>query len=77
MAAPRSTAPAALVRERPGRRVAQAAADRATRFVRVMLLPRELLGTSSIQYVNEEDKAKPRSQSYRFFADMPIALRGS
>jgi hypothetical protein len=39
---------------------AQAAPDRATRFIRVLLLPRELLGKSSIQYVNEEDKVRPR-----------------
>jgi hypothetical protein len=52
---------------------AQAAADRATRFVRVMLLPKELLGKSSIQYVNEEDKSRPKSQSYQIFVDAPIA----
>ena len=51
--------------------------DRASRFVRVMVLPRELLGKSSIQYVNEEDKAKPKSQSYKIFADIPIAFRAS
>jgi hypothetical protein len=50
------------------------AADRATRFVRVMILPRALLGKSSISYVNEEDKAKPKPQQYRIFADMPIQL---
>jgi hypothetical protein len=55
---------------------AQAAADRATRFVRVMLLPRELLGKSSIQYVNEEDKSRPKSQSYQIFVDAPIARPG-
>jgi hypothetical protein len=54
---------------------AQAAADRTTRFVRVMVLPRELLGKSSIQYVSEEDKAKPKSQSYKIFADLPIAFQ--
>ena len=52
---------------------AQAAADRATRFVRVMVLPRALIGKSSIQYVNEEDKAKPKSQQYKVFVDVPIA----
>jgi hypothetical protein len=52
---------------------AQGAADRVTRFIRVMLLPRELLGKSSIQYVNEEDKSKPKSQSYRIFVDAPVA----
>ena len=53
---------------------AQAAADRASRFVRVMLLPRHLLGKSSIQLVNEDDKAKPRSQTYNIYADLPIAF---
>jgi hypothetical protein len=51
---------------------AQAAADRPCRFIRVMILPRTLLGKSSIQYVNEEDKARPKSQQYRVFVDAPI-----
>ncbi|MCC6889024.1 MAG: hypothetical protein IT536_10875 [Hyphomicrobiales bacterium] len=54
---------------------AQAAMDRATRFIRVMLLPRVLLGKSSIEYLNEDDKAKPKQQSYKIFADLPIAFR--
>jgi hypothetical protein len=54
---------------------AQAAADRPSRFIRVMVLPRVLLGKSSIQLVNEADKDKPRSQQYKIFADAPIALR--
>jgi hypothetical protein len=41
-----------------------------------MILPRELTGKSSIQYVNEEDKAKPKSQSYKIFADTPIEFSG-
>jgi hypothetical protein len=53
---------------------AQAAADRPTRFVRVMILPRALLGKSSIQYVNDEDKEKPKTQSYKIFADAPISF---
>ncbi len=52
---------------------AQAAADRPSRFIRVMILPRELIGKSSIQYVNEDDKTKPRVQQYKIFADAPIA----
>jgi hypothetical protein len=52
---------------------AQAADDRASRFVRVMILPRALIGKSSIQYVNEADKDKPRVQQYKIFTDMPIA----
>ena len=51
---------------------AQAAADRPSRFIRAMILPRALLGKSSIQYVNEDDKAKPKSQQYRVFVDTPI-----
>jgi hypothetical protein len=52
---------------------AQAAADQPSRFIRVMILPRDLLGKSSIQYVNPEDKDKPRVQQYQIFADVPIA----
>jgi hypothetical protein len=52
---------------------AQAATDRPSRFIRVMILPRALLGKSSFQFVNEEDKAKPRVQQYKIFADMSIA----
>jgi hypothetical protein len=52
---------------------AQAASDRASRFIRVMVLPRTLIGKSSFQYVNEEDKAKPRVQQYKVFVDAPVA----
>jgi|SRR5271166_3963291 len=51
---------------------AQAASDRPSRFIRVMILPRELLGKTSIQYVNEEDRNKPRVQQYKVLADAPI-----
>jgi hypothetical protein len=37
-----------------------------------MILPQALLGKSSIQYVNDEDKNKPRMQQYKIFADFPI-----
>ena len=50
------------------------AAEKPSRFIRVMVLPRELQGKSSIQYVNEDDKAKPKSQSYKIYADAPIAF---
>ena len=53
---------------------AQAAADRPSRFIRVMVLPRSLLGKSSFQFVNEEDKAKPRVQQYKVFVDAPIVV---
>jgi hypothetical protein len=49
------------------------AADRPSRFVRVMILPRALLGKSSFQHVNEADKDRPRVQQYKIFADIPIA----
>ena len=49
------------------------AGDKPTRFIRVMILPRSLIGKSSFQFVNEEDKAKPRVQQYKILADIPIA----
>ena len=49
------------------------AANRPTRFIRVMILPLAYLGKSSVEYLNEEDKAKPKSQSYKIFADMPLS----
>jgi hypothetical protein len=55
---------------------AQAAADRPSRFIRVMILPAELIGKSSIAYVNEEDKAKPKTQAYKIFADAPVTFDG-
>jgi hypothetical protein len=53
---------------------AQAAADRPSRFIRVMILPRATMGKSSIEYLNEEDRTKPRSQQYKMFVDAPIAF---
>jgi hypothetical protein len=49
------------------------AADRPTRFIRVMLLPLAYLGKSSVEYLRDEDKAKPKSQSYKIYVDLPIA----
>jgi hypothetical protein len=51
---------------------AQAAPDRSSRFIRVMILPRALLGKSSIRYVDEADRDKPKSQTYKIFVDAPI-----
>jgi hypothetical protein len=50
------------------------AADRSTRFIRVMILPRALIGKSSIAYVNEDDKARPKSQQYKIYVDAPIEI---
>jgi hypothetical protein len=49
------------------------AADRPSRFIRVMILPRALIGKSSLQFVEAADAAKPRAQQYQIFADAPIA----
>jgi len=52
------------------------AADRTTRFIRVMILPIAYMGKSSVEYLNEKDKAKPKSQQYKIFADLPLTLDG-
>ena len=54
---------------------AQAAEDRRTRFIRVMVLPARLKGQSSIAYVNAEDREKPKSQSYKGYVDQPMGLK--
>ncbi len=46
----------------------------ASAFARVMILPRELLGKSSISYVNADDLNKPKNQKYQVFIDTPIDL---
>ena len=56
---------------------AQADADKPSRFIRVMILPRALVGKSSIQYVNDEDKAKPKSQAYKIYADAPVSFEAA
>jgi hypothetical protein len=56
---------------------AQGAAERPSRFIRVMVLPRAYLGKSSIEYLNEEDKAKPKSQSYKIYADVPLTFEAA
>ena len=53
------------------------AADAPTRFIRVMILPMAYLARSSVEYLNEDDKTKPKSQSYKIFVDMPIAIATS
>jgi hypothetical protein len=52
-------------------------ADRPTRFIRVMILPLAYLGKSSVEYLNEADKAKPKTQQYKIFADMPLTSVGA
>jgi quercetin dioxygenase-like cupin family protein len=43
-------------------------------FVRCMILPRRLLGQSSLRYVRPEDAEKPKPQRYRVFVDEPLEL---
>ena len=54
---------------------AQAAADRPSRFIRTLILPHALMGRSSIEYLNTEDRHKPRSQQYKVLVDAPIKWR--
>jgi hypothetical protein len=56
---------------------AQAAADRPTRFIRAMILPMAYLARSSVEYLNEEDKPKPKTQTYKIYVDMPIDIAHS
>lgn len=53
---------------------AKACPTMVTAFARVMILPRELLGKSSIAYVKPEDVGKSKNQTYQVFIDAPIAL---
>ncbi len=50
------------------------AGDQPTRFIRVMVLPLAYLGKSSVEYLRDEDKAKPKTQTYKIYADLPIAF---
>ena len=54
---------------------AQAGPEAAAAFARVMVLPRRLLGQSSIRYVRDEDRDRPKSQRYTVFVDAPVELR--
>ena len=45
-----------------------------TSFARVMVLPAELIGKSSISYVKAEDIDKPKLQSYKIYIDTPLDL---
>jgi quercetin dioxygenase-like cupin family protein len=45
-----------------------------TAFARLMLLPREVRGKSSLRYVRPEDADKPKLQTYRVYVDEFIDL---
>jgi quercetin dioxygenase-like cupin family protein len=49
--------------------LALASESEPTSFARVMVLPAELLGKSSIRYVLPEDQDKPKRQTYQLFVD--------
>ena len=51
---------------------AEASRTELTAFIRVMILPRRILGQSSIRYVKAEDADKPKTQTYTVFVDEPI-----
>ena len=53
---------------------AEASKTELTAFIRVMILPRRLLGQSSIRYVKTEDADKPKTQTYSVFVDEPIEV---
>ena len=53
---------------------AEASETELTAFIRVMVLPRRLLGQSSIRYVKSEDADKPKTQTYTVFVDQPIEV---
>ena len=53
------------------------AADRPTRFIRAMILPAAYLGKSSVEYLREEDKPKPKLQQYKMFVDLPLTSASS
>lgn len=52
--------------------LARASATEPTAFARVMILPAELRGKSSIRYVLAEDQDKPKRQTYQLFVDEPV-----
>jgi hypothetical protein len=54
--------------------LATASKTEPTAFARVMILPRDVQGKSSIRYLRPEDADKPKLQTYRVFVDEPIEL---
>jgi hypothetical protein len=58
----------------PDRVYAKASEKELTSFVRVMIVPEEYRGRSTITYVRPEDKDRPKPQSYTRYLEEPIAL---
>src|SRR4029077_15403999 len=53
---------------------AQTTADRPSRFIRVMIIPRAFMGKSTLRLVNKDDEGKPRAQQYKVYFDAPLNL---
>lgn len=51
---------------------AAASESEPTAFARVMILPADLMGQSSIRYEREEDRDRPKPQRYQVFLDRPL-----
>jgi quercetin dioxygenase-like cupin family protein len=51
---------------------AQATKETSSSFIRVIILPGEFIGKTSITYVNEEDLGKPKTQIYKGYIDEPL-----
>ena len=53
---------------------AKASEHQLSSFVRVMIVPEQYKGRSTITYVKAEDQDKPKSQSYKRYLEEPISL---
>jgi hypothetical protein len=53
---------------------AKASEHQLSSFVRVMIVPEQYKGRSTITYVKAEDLEKPKSQSYKRYLEEPISL---
>ncbi len=53
---------------------AEASTSELSSFARAMVLPRSLKGRSSIRYVRDEDRDKPKTQTYTMFVDEFVEL---
>ncbi|HXH84274.1 MAG TPA: cupin domain-containing protein, partial [Candidatus Tectomicrobia bacterium] len=54
--------------------LAKASPSGPTAFVRVSILPREIRGKSSIEYVDPQDATRGRPRRYTVWVDEPIGL---
>jgi hypothetical protein len=53
---------------------AEASPEDGAAFLRVMVLPVAFKGKSSITYLREEDRVKPKDQIYSIYVDEEVAL---